>query len=76
MLCPKCGRGTQVYDTRRREDGAIFRRRQCFGQRCYMKFTTLERLATVVPKRKRMKHAMRLVRGPATQLPACPRRKP
>ncbi len=60
MLCPKCGRGTQVYDTRRREDGAIFRRRQCFGRRCYMKFTTLERLAKVVPKRPKRRSGVAL----------------
>lgn len=40
MKCPHCGGDTKVVDSRQREDGSVFRRRECLG--CKGRFSSLE----------------------------------
>lgn len=40
MKCPKCEADTRVVDSRPREDGSIFRRRECLE--CRFRFSSLE----------------------------------
>lgn len=44
MKCPKCNSGTGVVDSRPREDGRIYRRRECFE--CWARFTTSEEIVS------------------------------
>lgn len=48
LMCPGCQGPTRVYDTRRRKDGNVMRRRRCSTPRCYSRFVTLERVARIV----------------------------
>lgn len=46
MYCPKCGGDTTVFDTRKKDDGKVMRRRrQCLE--CFTRFTTEERITKI-----------------------------
>lgn len=50
MKCPTCGTWTEVLETRKREKGAVLRRRRQCANGCPT-FTTVERVVAVRPAR-------------------------
>ena len=50
-MCPLCGEEMPVYQTRKREDGVVLRRRRC--PQCEEKVETGEFLMRRLPKKKK-----------------------
>jgi len=42
MTCPKCGQRIAVTNSEERENGVVFRRRQCRNQKCKLVIITRE----------------------------------
>lgn len=50
-MCPVCGEEMPVYQTRKREDGVVLRRRRC--DKCKEKVETAEFLMRRLPKKQK-----------------------